>query len=87
MKIFKSHLTNHEFVIKRRKWLKKKLETKSNFKSIQSCIDFTELLYEKAYNSNDIIKALENNSFKKNKKYLFLIYFDKIRSQFRDENY
>ena len=47
--------------------------------------DFTELLYEKSYNSIDIIKTLENNSFKKNNKYLFLIYFDKIRSQFRDE--
>ena len=82
---FKSHLTNHEFIIKRKKWLKKKLETKSNFKSIQSCIDFTELLYEKSYNSIDIIKTLEGNSFKKKKKYLFLIYFDKIRSQFRDE--
>ena len=31
MKIFKSHLTNHEFIIKRKKWLKK-LETKSNLK-------------------------------------------------------
>ena len=44
------------------------------------------MLYEKAYNSNDIIKTLENNSFKKVDKYLYLIYFDKIRSQFRDEN-
>ena len=43
------------------------------------------MLYEKAYNSNDIIKTLENNSFKKVDKYLYLIYFDKIRSQFRDE--
>lgn len=82
---FKLHLTKHEFILKREKWLKKKLETKSNFKTIQNCIDLTELLYEKAYNSNDIVKTLENNSFKKEDKYLYLIYFDKIRSQFRDE--
>ena len=65
--------------------MKKKLETKGNFKSIQTCINLTEILYEKSFNSIDIIKALESKSFKKENKYLFLIYFDKIRSQFRDE--
>ena len=62
----------------------KKIRNKKYF-SIQSCLDFTELLYEKSYNSIDIIKTLEGYSFKKNNKYFFLIYFDKIRSQFRDE--
>ena len=47
--------------------------------------NLTELLYEKSYNSIDIIKILEKDTFKKINKYLFLIYFDKIRSQFRDE--
>ena len=61
------------------------METKSNFKDIQSCINLTETLYEKSFNSIDIIKTLENSSFKKQNKYLYLIYFDKIRSQFRDE--
>ena len=82
---FKGHLTSNEFIVKRNKWLKKKLETKKNVKDIQSVRTLTELLYEKAYNSIDIIKILENNSFKKENKFLFLIYFDKIRSQFRDE--
>ena len=82
---FKQHLCKNEFIIKRNKWLRKKLETKSNFKDTQSCINLTELLYEKSFNSLDIIKALEGKSFKKENKYLFLIYFDKIRSQFRDE--
>ncbi len=71
--------------MKRNKWLRKRLETKKNFKDIQSVIHLTELLYEKSYNSIDIIKILEKESFKKKKKYLYLIYFDKIRSQFRDE--
>ena len=82
---FKQHLCKNEFIIKRNKWLRKKLETKSNFKDIESCVNLTELLYEKSFNSLDIIKALEGKSFKKENKYLFLIYFDKIRSQFRDE--
>ena len=83
--IGKHHLTSNEFIVKRNKWLKKKLETKKNVKDIQSVRTLTEILYEKAYNSIDIIKILENNSFKKENKFLFLIYFDKIRSQFRDE--
>ena len=82
---FKEHLCSNDFITKRNKWLKKKLETKGNFKSIQTCINLTEILYEKSFNSIDIIKALESKSFKKENKYLFLIYFDKIRSQFRDE--
>lgn len=82
---FKNHLISNEFIVKRKKWLRKKLETKSNFKDIQSCINLTEILYEKSFNSIDIIKTLENSSFKKENKYLYLIYFDKIRSQFRDE--
>ena len=82
---FKSHLTDNEFIIKRNKWLKKKLETKKNFKDIQTVRLLTEILYEKSYSSIDIIKIFENNSFKKKNNFLFLIYFDKIRSQFRDE--
>ena len=85
MKILKNHLTNNDFIIKRNKWLKKKLETKKNFKDIQMVTSLTEILYEKSYNSIDIIKILEKETFKKKNKYLYLIYFDKIRSQFRDE--
>ena len=82
---FKNHLTNNEFILKRNKWLKKKLETRKNFKDIQTVTSLTEVLYEKSYNSIDIIKILEKDTFKKINKYLYLIYFDKIRSQFRDE--
>ena len=82
---FKNHLTTNEFIVKRKKWLRKKLETKSNFKDIKSCNNLIEILYEKSFNSIDIIKTLEHSSFKKTNKYLYLIYFDKIRSQFRDE--
>ena len=82
---FKKHLTNNEFILKRNKWLKKKLETRKNFKDIQTVTSLTEVLYEKSYNSIDIIKILEKETFKKKNKFLYLIYFDKIRSQFRDE--
>ena len=78
-------LQRNELLTETQKWLRKKLETKKNFKDIKSCIALTEILYQKSFNSIDIIKTLEGPSFKKENKYLFLIYFDKIRSQFRDE--
>ena len=82
---FKHHLTNNDFILKRNKWLKKKLETRKNFKDIHTVTSLTDVLYEKSYNSIDIIKILESETFKKQNKFLYLIYFDKIRSQFRDE--
>ena len=42
---FKDHLTNNEFIVKRNKWLKKKLETKKNVMDIQSVRTLTEILY------------------------------------------
>ena len=84
-RIKESNIIDWKVIVKRKKWLRKKLETKSNFKDINSCINLIEILYEKSFNSIDIIKTLEHSSFKKTNKYLYLIYFDKIRSQFRDE--
>ena len=51
-----------------------------------SCNLFTEKLYQKGYNGLDIINLIETEKTIKNaNKYLYLIYFDKIRSEYRDE--
>ena len=47
---------------------------------------FAEKLYQKGYNGMDILDIIENEkSIKNNNKYLYLIYFDKIRSEYRNE--
>ena len=43
-------------------------------------------LYEKGYSAMDIIDIIDNEkSIQKENKYLYLIYFDKIRSEYRNE--
>jgi len=64
--------------------LKKKLNDDNNFKDMEECHNLVELLYEKAYSCLDIIKYIEQD--KKNKdKHLFLVYFDIIRTEFRND--
>ena len=47
---------------------------------------FVEKLYEKGYNGMDILEIFENEkTIEKKNKYLYLIYFDKIRSEYRNE--
>ena len=67
-------------------WLKKNITKKGNYSSLDKCNDFVEKLYEKGYNGMDIIELIENDiSLNKKNKYLYLIYFDKIRSEYRNE--
>ena len=76
--------SNLEFFKKRQNYLKKKLNNKNNFKSMIDCNNLVNLLYNKAYSSLDIIKYIEQD--KKNKeKQKFLIYFDLIRTEFRND--
>ena len=43
-------------------------------------------LYEKGYSAMDIIDIIDNEkSIQNENKYLYLIYFDKIRSEYRNE--
>ena len=82
----KSVITSNNILLKRRQWLKKNIIKKSNYKDILSCNLFTEKLYQKGYNGLDIIELIETEKTIKNEnKYLYLIYFDKIRSEYRDE--
>lgn len=72
----------------RNEWLKKEIQ-----KSIKSNMDIDELqvfvtkLYEKAYNTLDIIKLIEDGCFSLDdeKRYELLIAFNAIRKEFRNE--
>jgi DNA polymerase III delta prime subunit len=74
------------FFTKRMKWLKTNLEKKSNFKTTKKSVKFCQILYERGYNCLDVMNFLQNSSLiKKEIKYLLLIFFDKIRREFRNE--
>ena len=82
----KKAINNNPLLIKRKSWLKKNITKKGNYSSLDKCNDFIEKLYEKGYNGMDIIDLIENDiSINKKNKYLYLIYFDKIRSEYRNE--
>ena len=66
--------------------LKKQLEKKSNYSNNEKCLAFARKLYEKAYSALDIMNYIQNNSqIEKKRKYASLIYFDKVRKEFRNE--
>ena len=56
----------------------------SNFSTINKCLHLSLKLYERGYNTFDIMKYIESD-VKLENKYLLLIYFDNIREQFRNE--
>ena len=82
----KRNIISNDFLVKRRTWLKKKLLKKVNYKNIKNCNDLVGKLYEKSYTGLDILDILENDkTLEKKNKFLYLIYFDKIRSEYRNE--
>ena len=73
---FKKHTSNLIKLIRRR----------DNFSSMENCNNITEKLYQRGYSALDIMKIIENdNKIPKKEKYTALIYFDKIRKEFRNE--
>lgn len=82
----KKTILQNEYLRKRNVWLKNNLKQNKNYKSIATCLQFAEILYNKGYCGLDIIKMIEDNVYFKNKdKFKYLIYFDKIKSEFRNE--
>ena len=69
---------------KRWEWIKKQLRQTSNFSTTSKCHHLALKLYERGYNIFDIMKYIETE-MELNNKYFFLIYFDNIREQFRNE--
>tara|TARA_B100001093_G_scaffold487591_1_gene524004 strand:- start:8170 stop:8982 length:813 start_codon:yes stop_codon:yes gene_type:complete len=82
----KKNLIKNEVLCKQKNWLKRNLIKKSNYTNIITCNEFVQKLYEKGYSAMDIIDIIDNEkSIQKENKYLYLIYFDKIRSEYRNE--
>ena len=69
---------------KRCEWFKTQFRRQSNFSTINKCLHLSLKLYERGYNTFDIMKYIESD-VKLENKYLLLIYFDNIREQFRNE--
>ena len=64
----------------------KLIKRRNNYSSIENCNNLTEKLYQRGYSALDIMKLIENdNKIPKKEKYTALIYFDKIRKEFRNE--
>ena len=72
---------------KRQNWLKKNIINPKSYQSLKDCNLFVDKLYEKGYNCLDIIEVLEQSSniITNKNKYKVLVYFDKIRKEYRNE--
>ena len=64
--------------------LKKELKLDKQYTSYE-LVELCTKLYEKGYSSLDIIKCIESSSLPQNKIYEFMIIFNKIRKEFRNE--
>jgi hypothetical protein len=61
-------------------------EKKSNDSRLQECMSFIIKLYEKGYSSIDLIRYVEKNAnIEELKKYEYLITFQKVKREFRNE--
>ena len=65
--------------------VKKKIEKKTNYNTIQKCKTLTLTLYEKGFSALDLMNYIETSSIDNVLKYKLLIYIDKIRKEFRNE--
>lgn len=68
---------------KRELWLKKQLSNKKTFSNLIKLTDFINEIHNRGFNALDILKFIENSN--NDNKYSFLLYFDKIRKEFRNE--
>ncbi len=79
------NVDNSKYFIERSKYLKNIILEKGNYKTIKKCDSLALTLYEKGYSAMNVIKIIETMDFDNEIKYNLLIYFDKIRKEFRDE--
>lgn len=69
---------------KRYDWLKNNINKKSNLCNINKANTFTLKLYEKGYCGLDLLEYIEKEETDNNK-YIYLIYLNKVKSEFRNE--
>ena len=80
----KENSKNLEYYKKKSLYLKKKLSNTENFTTINSCNNLVNTLYQKGYSCLDIINFIKEDKKNKNKN-KFLVYFDIIRTEFRND--
>jgi DNA polymerase III delta prime subunit len=83
----KMKLEKYELLMnKREMWLYKQLKKKNNYINIATCLRFSAKIYEEAYSSLDVLDFIYKHSIIDNKKkFSLLVFFDKIRTEFRNE--
>ena len=90
------HMSLHSFHLQKFKenplekqhnaWLKKNLFKKTNYNTLAHCFKFAEKLYERGHYSMDLFRFIHQiKEIPETKKYLYLLYFDEIRKEFRNE--
>jgi len=86
---YKKKFTTQKYKLllgKKKGWLYKQLEKKTNYATVEKCMSFSSKLYEKGYSALDILDFIYNCSkFDNERKFSLLLYFDKIRKEFRNE--
>ena len=68
----------------RNNWLFKTMKNKKKYDSLKKCLDLSIKIYNKGYSVIDLLKNFEKNT-KTEEKYIVLLYFDKIKREFRNE--
>ena len=77
---------NKVFIEEKKQSINKIIENKKQFSTFKKYIKTCNKLYENAYSCLDIMNIIENDKrIPQERKYLLLIYFDKIRKEFRNE--
>jgi|UniRef100_A0A6C0C045 replication-associated recombination protein RarA len=69
--------------IEKKKFIKKNLSVKDH--SVRNCFNIANKLYEKGYSFLDLLYYFKNSEEKFEDKGAMLIYFDKVRKEFRNE--
>lgn len=75
-----------EYERKKEEWLRNQIQKQKSSISQIEIVDFSEKLYNKGYSALDILNYIKNTKkIKESKKFSLLIYFDKVRKEFRNE--
>ena len=68
------------------RWLKRHIGKRANYASLPKSAAFAESLYERGYSAMNLLSVIENDShIQARRKATLLVYFDKIRREFRTE--
>jgi len=70
---------------KRMQWLKTNIPNEKNYKNLRKCFKFSEKLYERGYSAIDLFIIIKKLEMDESKKYFYLLYFDEIRREFRND--